>query len=152
MANPAVFRNKTDLKRFVRHHDGASDDALVEAINIKLNLSVSATNEGRHHRLDAGRMLLDLRKQIETEHDDWWKWQRGKFNRSRKDIEKLMAMARANDPEAAAEEVKAKDRARKAVGAEFRASHPIDHILKLVRALTDDQRAELFTKLKEEYQ
>jgi hypothetical protein len=105
MSNGVVFRNKTDLKKFVRHHDGAADGDLVAAINLKLNLSVLANNEGHHHRLDAGRMLLELRQRVEAEGGDWWKWQRGKFGHSRKDIEKLMPLARANNPEAAIEDI-----------------------------------------------
>ena len=110
--SPAVFRNKTDLKKFVRSHDGASSDDLVKAINLKVTLSIFAANEAYHHRLDAGRMLLELRTRIEAEGGDWWKWQTGKFDRSRRDMEKLMQMARADDPEAAVEEERAKARER----------------------------------------
>jgi hypothetical protein len=152
--NPAVFRNKTDLKKFVRCHDGASDGDLVEAINLKLNLAVFADNEGHHHRLDAGRLLLELRTRVEAEGGDWWKWQIGKFDRSRKDMEKLMRLASAEEPDAAVQAEREGTRARmrrlRGNGAHVRSKpDDVDHILYAVRALTDDQRAELFTKLKE---
>lgn len=156
--NPAVFRNKTDLKKFVRSHDSASIGDLVEAINLKLNLSIFADNEGHHHRLEAGRMLLELRARVEAEGGDWWKWRNGKFDRSRKDMEKLMRMASADDPEGAAEKEKS-DRRESMKRIRVRGAHmgsnrrqptsDVDHILYAVRTLTDDQRAELFTKLKE---
>lgn len=151
--NPAVFRNKTDLKKFVRSHDGASNADLVEAVNLKLNLAVFADNEGHHHRLDAGRMLLELRTRVEAEGGDWWKWQIGKFDRSRKDMERLLRLASAEDPEAAVEDERTKQKARDDRRPRARSgacpAPNVDHILYAVRALTDDQRAELFTKLKE---
>jgi hypothetical protein len=111
-SNAAVFRNKTDLKRFLRNHDGASTGDLVEAINLKLNLAILAHNESHHHRLDAGRLLLELRARVEAEGGGWWKWQEGKFDRSRKDMEKLMRMASAEEPEAAVQAERAGARAR----------------------------------------
>jgi hypothetical protein len=99
----AGFRNKTDLKKFVRSHDGASTGDLVEAINLKLNLAMLAHNESHHHRLDAGRMLLELRARVEAEGEHWWTWREGKFDRGRKDMEKLMRLASADEPEVAAQ-------------------------------------------------
>jgi hypothetical protein len=43
-------------------------------------------------------MLLELRTRVDAEGGDWWKWQIGKFDRSRKDMEKLMRMASADEP------------------------------------------------------
>jgi hypothetical protein len=99
-----TISNITALKKAIASHKTAPLDDVVKAINISLELSVTADNKARHHRLNAGRMLLDLRRRVEGEGtNDWWKWQEGKFARSRKDIEKLMRMAKADDPEAAAE-------------------------------------------------
>jgi hypothetical protein len=110
----AAFRNKIALNRFIKSHDGASTGDMVEAINIKLNLSVLADNESHHHRLYAGRMLLELRTRVEAEGEDWWTWQKGKFDRSRKDMEKLMRMARADEPEMAAQAEREETRSRMA--------------------------------------
>lgn len=147
-----MIRNPRELRQFVKSHDGASSHDLVEAINITLNLETLSNNRGHHYRLDAGRMLLECRHKVEAAGDDWWQWQKGKFDRSRRDIEKLMQLASAEDPEAAAEEERADARERMADAAKLRRNHPVEHILKLVRALTDDQRDELQTKLKGEWQ
>lgn len=101
--NAAGFRNKTELAKFVRSHDGASIADLIKAISIKLVLAMLANNEAHHHRLDAGRMLLELRTRVEADGGDWWKWQEGQFDRSRKDMEKLLRMASADEPEVAAQ-------------------------------------------------
>src|SRR4051812_4066256 len=105
----AGFRNKTALNKFIKSHEGAPLADLVKAVHIKLNLAMFADNSAHHHRLDAGRMLVELRTRVEAEGHDWWKWQDGKFGRSRKGMEKLMRMARADEPEAAIEEHRAKD-------------------------------------------
>jgi hypothetical protein len=149
-----VIRNEADLKRFIKHHEGAAPDQMVKAINISIQLAVGSDNAAFHHRLDAGRMLLELRAGIEAEGENWWKWQRGKFNRSRKDMEKLMRLARAEDPEAAAEEERADAKARmKKVrsGANVR-SNQVEHILQLIEALTDQEREQLRGQLTEIYQ
>jgi hypothetical protein len=53
-----------------------------------------------------------LRTRVEAEGGDWWKWQTGKFDRSRKDMEKLMRLASSEDPEAAVEDERTKQKAR----------------------------------------
>lgn len=107
-----IIRHKTDLKKFVRNHDNAAPLDLVNAINITLQLAIYADNEAHHRRLDAGRLLLALRQKVEAESEDWWQWQKGKFDRSRKDIEKLMRLASADDPEAVIEDERAKHKIR----------------------------------------
>jgi hypothetical protein len=95
--------NITALKKVVAAHETAPLDDVVRAINIKLNLAVEAANNAHCHRLDAALMLLSLRRRVEAEGHDWWEWQEGKFDRGRKDTEKLLRIAQAADPEAAAE-------------------------------------------------
>ena len=106
------INNITALKKIVATQETAPLDDVVQAINIKLNLAVEADNEATHHRLDAARMLVDPRRRVEVEGHDWWQWQKGKFARSRKDIEKLLRIGGADDPEAAAEKEKADARER----------------------------------------
>lgn len=119
-----TIRNVVVLNRVVAVHKSAPLDDVVRAINIKLELAVTADNKAKNtedkikslraeagnHRLEAGRMLVDLRRRVEAEGDDWWKWQKGKFARSRKDIEKLMRLAKADDPEATMAEHRSKVR------------------------------------------
>ena len=66
------------------------------------------------HRLQAGQKLLSLRQRIEAgEEGDvaWWDWfETQDMGRGRKDCERLMRIASAEDPEAALEDDNAKAR------------------------------------------
>jgi len=70
-------------------------------------------------RIAAGMKLIELRERIEVKKElgevDWWKWCETNIRRSRKDCERLMRLAGADDPEAAleADNAKARDRMRK---------------------------------------
>ena len=71
-------------------------------------------------RSSAGKQLVELQVRIEAgEAGDgvkWWHWYAEHFkNRTRRDAQRVMALARADDPEAAAEE--AREKTRKAVAA-----------------------------------
>lgn len=154
-----TIRNERDLKRFVNDHDGASPLDLVKAINIALELENNSEIAGQHHRLDAGRMLLKCKEKIEADGENWSKWQKGKFDRSPADLRKLMAMASAADPQQAANEAaernqkhQATHRKKQSEERAYVSAHPIEHILKLVDALTDEQREELFTMMREKWQ
>lgn len=101
------IRNEAELRRFIKSHAHAEPGQMVQAINISLRLSGFAAANAEDHRLNAGRMLLELRATIEAGGENWWLWQKGRFDRGRKDMEKLMRMASADDPEAALEEERA---------------------------------------------
>jgi hypothetical protein len=169
--------NVTALKKIVAEHKTAPLDDVARAINIKMELAVEADNKAGSHRLDAGRMLVELRRRVEEAGDDWWKWQKGKFTRTRRDIEKLMKMASADEPEVASEAERAKNaeqhraaRAKRRPGGEVRrsgaddlpepptqasAASPTDLLiegaLRLVRQMTDHQRHVFMAQLKEEF-
>jgi hypothetical protein len=67
-------------------------------------------------RIVCGKELLALRARIEAGEAgeiDWWVWYGEHFARSRRDAEKVMALASAGDPEAAHEAEKAASRERK---------------------------------------
>ena len=69
------------------------------------------------HRLAAAQLLLRLRQRIEAGEEgavDWWEWCAVNIERSRKDCERLLRFASAEDPEAAleADNAKARDRMR----------------------------------------
>src|SRR5262245_47062099 len=156
-AEVVQFRNKSALNKFVKNHAGASPDALVKAINITLNLAVGADNELQHHRLEAGRMLKELRERVEADGHDWWKWQVGKFDRSRKDIEKLIRLANAEDPDVAIEDERAKQKIRDdrkprlGAGPAPKSPPTADHVFKLVCAMTAKERAKLVAKIREQW-
>jgi hypothetical protein len=79
-------------------------------VQIRGHLYDALTLEGRanKHRVAAGQKLLSLRQRIEAgEEGDvaWWDWfEKQDIGRSRKDCEKLMRIASADDPEAALED------------------------------------------------
>jgi hypothetical protein len=85
-----------------------------------------ARNKYDSHRLAAGQKLVELRGLVEASGDDWWKWWDGNQDRfllrSRKDCEKLIKLASAENPEQAFEQERervrvavAKSREKKAV-------------------------------------
>ena len=71
-------------------------------------------------RSSAGKQLVELKARIEAGEDgegvNWWKWYAEHFkNRTRRDAQKVMALARSDDPDAAAEEEREKNRNAKAL-------------------------------------
>lgn len=154
------IRNEAELRRFIKSHANAEPGQMVQAINISMMLSITSDNAAHHHRLDAGRMLLELRQTIESDGENWWQWQQGKFQRSRKDMEKLMRMAADDNPEEAFEEERTERnerRARAKSDGAARRSKPeeditiVEYILETIRLLTLEQMEELKAKLKERY-
>jgi hypothetical protein len=72
-----------------------STEDQVAAINNKPVLADEAAATSNNNRLQVGKMLVSLRQQVESQGKKRWKWQEGKFSRSRKDIKKLMRLASA---------------------------------------------------------
>jgi hypothetical protein len=72
----------------------------------------------RSIRLEVGNMLLELRQRVEAGEVgdiaavDWWGWYEDNFRRSRRDAERLMEIASADDPQAALEQRRAYDAAQ----------------------------------------
>jgi hypothetical protein len=64
-------------------------------------------------RIELGCLLLELKRRVDAgevgELATWWEWYDDFVPRSRRDAEKLMAIAAADDPEAAYQLAKAKD-------------------------------------------
>ena len=66
-------------------------------------------------RISAGKQLVELQARIDGGEDgegvNWWKWYAEHFkNRTRRDAQKVMALASSDDPEAAAEKEREKNR------------------------------------------
>jgi hypothetical protein len=66
-------------------------------------------------RISAGKQLVELKARIEAGEDGegvkWWSWYASHFQgRTKRDAQKVMALANADDPEAAAEEERTKNR------------------------------------------
>jgi hypothetical protein len=65
-----------------------------------------ADQRGESCRVKAGKLLLDLRARIEAGEAGeviWWKWFADHSVRSRRDAERVMKLARSDDPETSAE-------------------------------------------------
>ena len=152
MSSSVAKRTATTLKRM---------PPIAEVVvQIRGHFDDAATLEGRadKHRLQAAQLLLQLRQRIEAgEEGDvaWWDWfETQDMGRGRKDCERLLRIASADDSEAALAEEREKDRDRKRLarsGADIRSMEPEEAVqsfregyLKSVEALDPSkQKAEL---------
>jgi hypothetical protein len=91
-------------------------DEAVREIHSEFAKVLDGDKKAYRARIAAGQLLIALRKRIEAGEAgagvNWWEWYASKFVRSRKDGEKVMRLAAADDPEAAAEEERAETRER----------------------------------------
>lgn len=147
----------------VRLQSPKTIDGLVKEIRLHLYDAKGAKAKLEKHRLVAGQKLLELRSRIEAgeagEGVSWWEWfETADIGRGRKDAEKLMRLAKADDPEAAYEEDK--KRVREAVkqgrdgvyvnskDAEY---DIVSHAMNLVAKMSEEERAEFNTRYTEKY-
>jgi hypothetical protein len=134
------------------------------------HIYVARDAEGKmgRSRLKAGREMLRLRERVdvgdpEAEGLSWWDYYNKHLKahlRSRKDAEKIMALARADDPEQAAEQERADTRGRMRrhrSTAHVRGDQKLsqDELLNqactLVREMSDATRQKFFAVIKTEY-
>ncbi len=140
-------------------------ESLVVKIREHLVDAQNAQSKFDKHRLVAGQKLLELRERIEAgevgDGVNWWEWYATQFTRSRKDAEKLMRMARSDDPEAAyeaeQEQQKVRNDRKPRNGAVTAPSNEdtdydiVDHALRLVERMDPDQRERFDATYMEEY-
>jgi hypothetical protein len=123
-----------------------------------------AGNRADRARIRAGQLLLALRERIEAGEVgpgvEWWDWYGANITRTRRDANKVMKLARAADPEAAAEteRTEARDRmAKHRAGANVRpkeddeVADPVEQALELVEDMTTKQRQRFFAALRSAY-
>jgi hypothetical protein len=83
----------------------------IRAVNLAFGKAADFANKSISQRVEAGRLLVKLRKDVEERGYDWWPWYRAAgFVRGRKDAEKVIALANDRDPEAAAEQERERNR------------------------------------------
>lgn len=91
-------------------------DELVFLIRKQFDCVVTTQQKFFAARIEAGRLLLQLKARIDAgevgELAVWWEWYDDNFHRSRRDAERVMALAAAEDPVAAHEAEKAATRER----------------------------------------
>ena len=97
-------------------------------------------------RISAGKQLVELQARIEAGEAGkgvrWWAWYAENFkNRTRRDAQRVIALARANDPEKAAEEERTKARDGMAAHRKRVAATNVSHGSDLPDDAADDERA-----------
>ena len=89
---------------------------VVKRIDTSFDKLKQYSEKADQYRSSAGKQLVELRARIEAGEAGkgvkWWAWYAANFkNRTRRDAQRVMALARSDDPGAAAEEERAKNRA-----------------------------------------
>jgi hypothetical protein len=77
-------------------------DTLAEDINARLEKAEAYARKHKEHRLAAGLQLIEARKRVEAGEAGeigWHDWVRANIKRTLRDVQKIMAVARAPDPE-----------------------------------------------------
>jgi hypothetical protein len=131
----------TAIKKMMANIEATDTKQIVNAIDTKLTLASFSEGSAHNHRLDAALMLLVLRQRIEAEGEDWWKWHKEHFARSRRDTERLLAMASADDPEAAAEAETERNRQYKSTQ-RAKAATDVSRSPNVVPLVRDNQQSE----------
>jgi hypothetical protein len=86
---------------------------LIHDFHKKCEAMDGAAGKYREARIEAGQILLDLKRRVdagELGEVKWWAWYDHQFTRSREDAEKWMRIAGSDDPPAAAETATIKNR------------------------------------------
>jgi hypothetical protein len=115
----------------------------IEASFDKIN---SYSKKADDHRITAGTCLVALKARIDAgedgKHAKWWAWYAEHFkDRSKRDAQRVMALASSDDPEAAAEEEREKNRKAQADKRERDKEQP-DGTTDVSRDLTDPRWTE----------
>lgn len=135
-----------------------------------------ANEKANSIRVDIGFDLIELQERVAAgearergEPEDFWVWIKLRVNRSLRDMRKCIALAKADDPEAAAEQeredtreavrrhraAKKAERSYSKTPAEVVSIDPveraIDGIRKTVKGFTEDERKRFFARLREEF-
>jgi hypothetical protein len=113
-AKPPTLAEVIELRQRVPD----SLESMAASINRRVDLFTRAAGTSQAHRVRCGFELIAARKTVEAEGLGWEAWCADNIHCSYRDIKRMMAMARSDDPEAAHEKERAKT--RKAV-AEHRA-------------------------------
>jgi hypothetical protein len=148
-----------------------SIDQMIDEIHKNFAAEREAGNRADRARIRAGQLLLTMRERIEAgeagKNVGWWDWYKDNIVRSRRDAEKVMALARNADPEAAAEaerannrEATAKKRAKTSAADSQTDSNadlddeddPVEVVLGLIEEMTTKQRQRLFAALRSRYE
>jgi hypothetical protein len=135
---------------------------LIFLINRAFRRWTDAMASTDRNRIEAGRLLIEARQRVlngEEQGLTWEKWCCRNIPRSQADIRKCMALASADDPQAALEQERAGTRQRmqnnrahvRAVKSGQNQSLSLDELVEAFRALTRQEQREFWIKIKGEY-
>jgi hypothetical protein len=75
----------------MRSKEAVTPEEMVHEVHRQFDIALDADGRAWRSRVKAGQMLNELRSQIGEA--EWWDWYKSKFVRSKKDAEKVMALA-----------------------------------------------------------
>ena len=143
--------------------DAVETGQMVKAIDAKLMFAKRSETNASQHRLDAAHMYFVLRKRIEGEGRNWWKWHKDQFARSRRDAEKLLAIGNSPNPAlAAAKEIERnrqdkRDQRKREAASDSQTqqsnvvSMSVTRVVRMISKLADHERRELWSTIKEKW-
>ena len=102
------FTTVSESRALVVIDQGPNLAALAKSINHHINRALAADISGERHRVKAGRELIEAREHVPP--GDWIAWCKANIKRGQRDIQRLMRIAGAEDPDAALELDRAKAR------------------------------------------
>lgn len=136
-------------------------------VAIKFAKADTARDKARSLRVEIGLDLIDLQRRVADgearkagEPEEFWVWIKLRVNRSLQDMRKCIALAKADDPEAAAAQEREdtrermqqhRQRAHSARPAQVVNIDPVERAIDMVRSLTEDERKRFLARLEEEY-
>ena len=113
MDAPAIeFTMVSESRALVVIDQGPNLAALAKSINHHINRALAADISGERHRVKAGQELIEARKHVAP--GEWLAWCKANIYRSVRDIQRLMRIAGADDPDAALGRERAGNRVSKA--------------------------------------
>jgi len=136
-------------------------------ISIKFAKVDNAHSKARSLRVEIGFELIDLKRRVDAgeaakvgEPEEFWAWIKMRVNRSVQDMRKCIALAKAKDPEAAAEQEREgtrermkeyRQRAHSARPAQVESFDRVERAQNLVRSMSEDERERFFAWLREDF-
>jgi hypothetical protein len=120
----------------------------VRRIEVSFDKIKQYSEKADQYRISAGKQLVELKVRIEAGEAGkgvkWWAWYADHFkNRSRRDAQRVMALANADNPEDAAEEEREKNREAKAAQREREARTDVSRTPADPRMTEEDYAAQM---------
>ena len=132
----------------LRQRAPGSLESAAASINRHIDLFSRAEGTWQAHRVRAGFELIAVRKRIPE--GEWETWCADNIHRSYRDVQRMMALARSGDPEAAAEAERSRGRKSMRAHRATNVCRPVEHLFQLFLQLNAGQRADFFALVRKE--